>query len=411
MTQALGVFSVLLFFGSVLVSALLFRQKRWGWFCLSLGMSASCYALEQYLADLLLSGWRAQGGFAFVPLPPFAAAACALLTAALVFSLFRISLYEKSRVTPMSIKEAMDSLPAGMLCFAPGGQILMCNAAMSRLCRAVTGSVPINGEALREALFSGPLPPGCSRIPFGEEAVYALPDGSAWKISAYPLVFEKRQVHMLLSLDVSETYRQTQKLERMRADLAALEERLKAVNREIVALTAQRELLNTRVKIHDELGSNLLAIKRHLALGGGQEERAQLIERLCLNLSFLQAGPEKSASDEYELLLQTARNLGLRLDISGPLPGEGPVKRILTTAIHECITNTLRHAHGDALRVEISQNGQKLTAVFTNSGQAPTEPIQEKGGLSSLRQMVEDAGGSMRVGISPSFSLTLELDA
>ena len=103
MTQALGVFSVLLFFGSVLVSALLFRQKRWGWFCLSLGMSASCYALEQSLADLLLSGWRAQGGLAFVPLPPFAAAACALLTAALVFSLFRISLYEKSRVTPMSI--------------------------------------------------------------------------------------------------------------------------------------------------------------------------------------------------------------------------------------------------------------------------------------------------------------------
>ena len=64
----------------------------------------------------------------------------------------------------------------------------------------------------------------------------------------------------------------------------------------------------------------------------------------------------------------------------------------------------------DALRVEISQHGQKLTAVFPTSGQAPTEPIQEKGGLSSLRQMVEDAGGSMRVGISPSFSLTLELD-
>ncbi len=411
MRHVLGVFSVLLFMESVLVSALLFRQKRRGWFCLSLGISLFCYGLEQYLADDLLKAVRAPSWPFRLQAPMWAIGAiCVLLALALSCALWRISLYEKSRITPMSIKEATDSLPAGMLCFAPGGQILLCNAAMSGLCRAVTGEEPVNGKALREKLFSAPPPQGCTRLMLGEEAVYALPDGSAWKISVYPLVFERHSVQMLLALDISETYRQTQKLERMQADLSTLEKRLKAVNRDIVALTAEREMLNTRVKIHDELGSNLLAIKRLIALGGGPRERRQLMERLRLNLSFLQAGPEKSASDEYELLFQTAKNLGLTLEINGPLPQKESLKRILTTAIHECVTNTLRHARGDRLRVLLSESDETLTAVFTNSGQAPQGPIQEKGGLLSLRQMVEVAGGTMRVESQPAFALRLELN-
>lgn len=411
MTHALGFFSVLLFWGSVLVSALLFRQKRRGWFCLSLGMSAFCYALEQYLAGVLLGGKHAQRGLSSLQLSLWALiAVCTIAGTALIYSFRRIYLYEKSRLTPMSIKEAMDSLPAGMLCYAPGGQILLCNASMGSLCHAVLGEEPVNGETLREALFSSPLPQGCYRVPLEDEIIYVLPDGSAWKISAYPMYYEKSEVQMLLSVDVSEAYRQTQKLERMRADLGALEERLKAVNRDIVALTTEREILNTRVKIHDELGTNLLAIKRLIAVGGDAAKRRQLIERLRRNLSFLQAEPQNSVADEYELLMQTAQNLGMKLEINGSLPQQEPLKHILTTAIHECVTNTLRHAQGDRLRVELNESAGRLKAVFTNSGRQPESPVQEKGGLLSLRQMVENAGGSMTIEISPSFMLTLELE-
>ena len=410
MMHLTAVLSVFMFFASVPLSAMLLMQKRRALFCLSLGLSALCYALEQYLAGRLLGGSHAQTGISALRLPMWAIVVlCAIASITLTVGLWRVYLYERRRVTPMSVKEAMDSLPAGMLCFAPGGQILLCNASMSALSLAVTGEEPVNGEAFCNTLLSGPLPQGCTRIPLEGEAVYALPDGSAWKTTVYPLLFEKREVHMLLSLNVSEVYRQTQRLERMRADLAALEERLKQVNREIVALTAEREMLNTRVKIHDELGTNLLAIKRLIAVGGEQEERRALMERLRLNLSFLQAGTQASAADEYELLMRTAQNLGLQLEITGVLPGEEPLKRILATAIHECVTNTLRHAHGDRLQVSISESPGRLRAVFTNNGLKPDSPIRETGGLLSLRRMVEDAGGSMKIETVPTFELTVEL--
>ena len=55
-----------------------------------------------------------------------------------------------------------------------------------------------------------------------------------------------------------------------------------------------------------------------------------------------------------------------------------------------------------------NSNGQ-ISAVYTNNGKQPKQEIIEGGGLASLRERIERAGGIMTVQSLPFYSLTLTL--
>lgn len=212
----------------------------------------------------------------------------------------------------------------------------------------------------------------------------------------------------LIVSDITDTYRKTLELRRMQEKVSDLNIRLVKVNREIVELTVEQEILAAKVKIHDELGSNLLAIKRFLLSGGTEQEKAEIVERLRRSITFLQE-EQTAVADEYELIIGTAKRLGVRVTVTGTLPQIEPQKHIVATAIHECFTNTLRHAHGDVLQVSITETENNIVAEFTGNGEQPTGKIREKGGLVSLRALTEQAGGHMTIRTTPSFTVTLEL--
>jgi signal transduction histidine kinase len=61
------------------------------------------------------------------------------------------------------------------------------------------------------------------------------------------------------------------------------------------------------------------------------------------------------------------------------------------------------------LHIEISEDEETITAVFTNNGISPEGEITEKGGLKSLRELAEQAGGSMTIQVQPVFTVTIKL--
>ena len=140
-------------------------------------------------------------------------------------------------------------------------------------------------------------------------------------------------------------------------------------------------------------------------------------------LFYLKRESESESGDEYELMLSTAKALGLDIRIQGKLPSENPEKHIIATAMHECFTNTLRYAGGDMLYINIKDcisdnikdnrkgniddNKEGLYAIFTNNGVQPKEEIVEKGGLLSLHKLVTEAEGTMNISIDPIFSLKI----
>ena len=411
---ALGVISVLLFFGAVVVVAFLVRQKRNRELRLAVPMLVSTYICEQCF-DLYLSGaaysdtaLKIREMLLSVPtvVPLLYCIAMAVLEAMLLNNIHR---HKYERITGMSIKEAMDGFPDGVLCYAPKGRVMLVNQAMKEFCRQMTGDELVNGDLFTQQMLSGQIRPGCRIVTVGDENVFVLPDDTVWKINLQDIPFEDSEVRMLTASEITEEYRKTEELRTMQEGLAALGERLAKVNREIVDLTAEREMLNAKIRIHDEMGKNLLIVKHFILNGGTESEKAAMIGSLYQNVSFLMKDLPAGTRDECELMIDTASRLGVTVFVTGTIPDCEPQRHILATAIHECFTNTLRHAHGNELYMNIEDDEDRLRVVLTNNGKKPAGEIEERGGLALLRDLTEREGGRMTILKNPSYAVVLEL--
>lgn len=144
--------------------------------------------------------------------------------------------------------------------------------------------------------------------------------------------------------------------------------------------------------------------------GQKELERSVILDSLQQNLTFLQREPQPGEQDEYALLLRTAQQLDVSIEMEGALPEEEKIRTIFVTALHECLTNTIRHARGNRVRVTISEDGQQVQARYTNNGAAPESEIAETGGLRSLRALVEQGGGTMEIRWKGGFLLMITLN-
>jgi hypothetical protein len=205
----MGIFAVLLFFTGVVILALLIRQKRpWGlWFAVpELALS---YFLFQCIATYTAGAVRGPVVTAIVSrfsaLPDWLILSfCVVLAIGEVLILRNITVHERSRITPMSVKEATDSLPAGLLCYAPGGQVLLINHTMEEFSRLLTGDVVTDGKAFSEKLRSGDFLPGNSLVTVGDAPVVRLSDGTAWSLAEELVPFEKTEVQMWMVSNITD---------------------------------------------------------------------------------------------------------------------------------------------------------------------------------------------------------------
>lgn len=335
---------------------------------------------------------------------------CLLLTISEVFFFVKNVKWEHTHITDVSLKEAVDSLPAGVCAYEDSGRVVLKNAVMEKISNAIAKEVLLNG-----LLFEQSVEAYDSTDMVGRKKVLLLPDGFVYIFSKEKITFEGSNLTLLTAFDMTEEYEKIQILLQKKKSVQELNSQLVEYNRDIVSIITEQEILNAKVKIHDELGAGLLAIRHYLINGGGNKEKEEIINKLNRNIEFLQSEMAESRQDEYILMFSTANALDVRIVVDGELPEGEPNKHIIATAIHECFTNTLRHAKGDLLRIQVidssddSENiGEKnVVVIFTNNGEKPSGEITEKGGLASLRSMVEGIGGAMKISTSNGFELRI----
>lgn len=69
-----------------------------------------------------------------------------LLLALAIWISLRNRDFRKNRITPMTIKDCGDHLPAGICFWKKGGRVIMANQKMQQLCHVITGNYLLNGE-------------------------------------------------------------------------------------------------------------------------------------------------------------------------------------------------------------------------------------------------------------------------
>lgn len=329
---------------------------------------------------------------------------CILLTTVEFQLWHRIHTWGKNHITSFSVKEAIDNLPTGICVYENSGRINLKNTSMDKIYNLLTGDILRNGWDFSDRLKKSEyLTSDNSRL------ILRLSDNSVVSFALEKIDNSKQNLNLITAQDITEEYSKITVLEEKRATLEALNIRLQSYSHDMVDAITAREVLNAKIKIHDELGTGLLAIKHYLQTNGDKEEKKQILKCIKRNINFLKQETVDTVQDEYVLMLTTAKTLGVSVIINGTLPSQEPLKHITATGIHECFTNTLRHAKGNMLFITITETDTTTSIDFTNNGKLPADKISEKGGLSSLRTITEKAGGTMTITCEPGFCLTITL--
>ncbi len=312
--------------------------------------------------------------------------------------------YRRNTVSTTSIKESFDFLPTG-LCFAKhNGTIQLVNHKMNELSYLITGEELQNANQFWRIVRSGKILPDVQRISGGDTPEIRLKDGTV-----YTFAREKvEHIFQITATDTTSLHKLTNRLMDNNEELEEMNERLRIYGETVDETTRARERLETKIRIHSELGQALLAT-RH-SLSQSDADYRPIINAWKRNIAVLRTEAEPSQStDLLQSLIQIAESAGTKVEISGSIPPDNLIAELLTSAATEALTNAVRHAEASTLYVEFSESDDYYSARYTNDGNAPVAEIREGGGLGSLRSKIERFGGEMEILSAPQFVLNVKL--
>ena len=356
-----------------------------------------------------------------------------------------IKRWEKKSVTKASLKEGLDVLPVGLLFYWKGGMVKLVNTKMDRIARSLTGSGIYSGTEFWNMLLSkdmGILNPvdeyvrnvnsvskqgdteginnrQNNKSDVKNECIVRLEDGSVYSFKQSICIFEGHELVEIMAMDVSEEQLLNEKLKVKRVKVDEIKKRLQSLNSEIESMTAQKEILATKSKVHDDLGKTLIMTRR--LLDTNDETLADdIIKQWKLNTLLLRGEENDSNIFEYSTLANDFSKMGLKLNVQGILPKRQEHKDIVITGLRTCATNALKHGNAKILFVKITNTkGRTLTSFkerdylqveISNDGEVPdADTFSEGGGLGNLRKSVERIGGNMNVECGEDFKVIFRL--
>ena len=339
-------------------------------------------------------------------LPPFYALfAEILLLVLIIIQQIRVYRWAKNSLSSMSIKEALDSLPTGLLFFKEDGIPRLVNEQMNRICVEAFDMPLHNGAEFRDLVFQGS---NRAASQTGDDQVFTLSD-HVYQFSQNTLQAAGETYCELIASDITQEWELKRKLEEQQKKAKQINMRLKSLLDTIEYVTMSKELLQFKTTLHDNIGKSLLVAKRWI-LEPKMAERSEMLEIFRSNIrSLIQEEPEHWQTP-YFIIEKQARQLGIELIVDGELPHEeASLVSLIDTAISTQMTNVLRHAEGKKVFVKVSRSEDSWILRLSNDGRAPMGKVTEKGGLSNLRREVQLYGGTMEIISEPAFELVLTL--
>ena len=435
---AISVIALILGAAYIIAAAVAMRLSR-GYVTCSVVLAAAVFIVLQSMADVSLCANEADPRFSLPAVilkdVPWIMVALVIVVifAAEVLCLVAVNRAGRDKLSPGSVKESLDALPDGVCFFSEDGRILLSNRRMQHISSDITGIGILNGEKLWRCIEEKSV-----KTDVSDGLVILTSDSKVWNVRRSEIEAEGNRINEIVALDVTEQYELRRELEERNERLNSVNERLRIFSRDMSRLTAEKELLDAKIKVHDDLGRSLLAFRAYLTAEPSKRDRSKLLPLWRYVISVMKK--ETAPSEEWDAIEKTAESLHIQIEINGDLPAgladlpvSGEVRSAIMAAIRECLTNTARHARGDRLFVLIKCGAEQgadhastsgsssasgtapcddaphgIRIEITNNGRAPLVPIQEAGGLSNLRHMVERAGGNMTIESSPQFLLRLD---
>ncbi len=295
----------------------------------------------------------------------------------------------KGNITVSSIKESIDNLPVGICYAKENGLVILSNRKIDYLSSAITGHIITDANRFWEEIADGDNT--------FKKYVF-LSDGTVWSFKKTVLKIDKKTNIKITATDITDLHRLSTELAENNEKLININRRLKAYSENVDEVVRSRERLETKMRIHSDIGQVLLASRYALAK---DDETAykEVFDKWKFTIDVFK-GAEKSRSfqNPWQRLFKVAEDIGVKIELRSSLPENKNANTLLCIAAAEALTNAVRHAQATELYVDITEKDGFVFAEFTNNGENPKAPIVLGGGLGSLKAKLSENGGSLEVG-------------
>ena len=259
---------------------------------------------------------------------------------------------DRRHISNMSVKESFDNLPSGICFYETSGILRLVNVKINDLCVEITGKPLLNGAEFWKTLAEdAPIAPN-ERVGTGETPMIKTENGKVYSFNRTEHAVDGEAVfEIVVATDITRRYRLSEDLACKNEELAAFNQRMREYGEKIQELTAERETLNAKIRIHDELGKLLLSTRKSLSEDLTPEQKRELLSAWKTDLLAMGSARSEKVTDTYSGLYAAAKSVGVTLKITGRKPEEKQLKKIVVTAAIECITNTVKHANQRRRRI------------------------------------------------------------
>ena len=333
-----------------------------------------------------------------------------LLLAVSILFLYSVNRWKSEHINPGSIKEGVDRLPAGLCYHNEQGVPKLINYQMDNICRIITGEALFDGNAFWRKLTKGYVFPGNVVEKRGNCPIITITDGTTLCFTRVEREIGGEKMYEIRATDITKQFALNFELQKSNNELRALNRRLKEYGENVWDITREREILTAKVNIHDMFGKALLVTKRYIECSDTNITKQELKELWQGTLYLFDGGfSENNNNSSLDELYDAANLMGINLKVMGHIPKDNRLLRYIMSGARECLTNAVHHARAGELTITLYERYGMFIIEYTNDGIQPEKEISEGGGLSSLRQSVEEDGGIMETHITPQFILRLKI--
>ena len=316
-------------------------------------------------------------------------------------------------LTTRTIRRAIDTYPDGICFAASGGRPILVNKAMNHVYYALVGHTVTNADEMWEKLKEKKFDQLAPDTEHAKEGILCkLPDGAVWQFQKSLLLVRNRPIMQYEASDVSELYEYQEKLRVNIRHETKMQERQRVLLQNIVQNNLEQELLDAKIRIHDSFGRLLIMTKSAIETPPPQSDVQALFaawDDVISDMENAAIESDTGSPSPQGELAQVAGLIGCQLTFQGQQPTERKALLLLYAAIREALTNAVRHAGADRLTVILSEDKERYFAEIRSNGRPAGAPIQEKGGLLSLRKRLEQDGATLDYRYDGAVSLLLTI--
>lgn len=318
---------------------------------------------------------------------------------------FRLRRIRKSQIGKNSIKESMDNLPDG-LCFSKlDGTPTLVNRQMQMISYEVFGKHLINdltcARLARECKVSD-----STQILQKDPLVM----GACGKIWLYQIIEDKEKKYReTIAYNITEEWGVLGEIKKKNKEIKAANKRLKDYQDTALEYTRQKEILRSKIKIHDKIAQSLIYFRHYLdKKDKNEDERKRLVQLWNESLVVLDESEDEEVKDAlWKKLLETTESIGIGFHFTGSLPEGEKDKNTFISIVHEALNNAIRHAEAKNVWIDINEDGLRINLTIKNDGHKPSSEIKEKGGLKNIRARLKIYDGKMSIDTSEVFTLRI----